>query len=108
LDNIIEDIIIADSFHPNAWGWEGEKNIDINNPPKFSRFCTGNSIIGTKLISNKLMEKYQNDPSSVPNYKFYSNKYIKYMISQWGLDDPHHYPLREHLKTSPPLPREII
>lgn len=107
VDKIIEDIIIEDSFHPNAWGMEKQQYIEINKPPKFSRFCSGGSIIGAKLITDTLMKKYQTNPSTIPNYKIYSDKYIRYMISQWGLDNPHHYPLRKHVTTSPPLPKEI-
>ena len=106
-DNLIQDIIINDSCHPNAWGGE-DSNLKIDKPPKFSKFCLPNDVIGAKLISDSLMQKYAKDVSIRPSYKFYSDNPIRYMLMSWCLDDPHHFPLKENIKTKPPLPREIL
>ena len=106
-DKIIQNIIISDCCHPNAFGGEN-KQLDLNKPPKFSKFCLSDNVKGSKLISNSLMKKYVNDVSIWPNYMFYSNSYIRYMLMYWSLDNPHHYPIKEHVKTNPPLPKELL
>jgi hypothetical protein len=106
-DNIIQEIIISDCCHPNAYGGENT-DLDLNKPPKFSKFCLPKTVTGSKLISDKLMKKYQRDVSIRPDYNIYSNKHIRYMLKSWAMDDPHHYPLRSHVTTNPPLPRELM
>jgi len=106
-DNIIQDIIICNSCHPNAWGGENE-NLNLDKPPEFSKFCLPNDIIGAKLISDSSMQKYADNINSRPTYKIYSDNPIRYMLMYWSLDDPHHFPLRKHIKTTPPLPKEIL
>jgi len=106
-DRLIKDVIIYKSCHPNAWGGEN-KSLNINYPPKYSKFCLPTDTIGSKLISDRLMQRYANNELKKPEYNIYSDNSIQYMLMSWSLDDPHHLPLREHLKTKPPLPREII
>jgi len=106
-DRLIQDIIICDCCHPNAWGGENG-DINIEKPPKFSKFCLPTDVKGAKLISDSLMKKYSESISIRPNYPFYSDIHIRYMLMMWSLDDPHHYPLNEHLRTTPPLPKEIL
>jgi len=106
-DRLIKDIIISDCYHPNAWGGENGE-IDIKKPPKFSKFCLPNDIKGSKLISDSRMKKYSESITIRPDYPFYSDIHIRYMLMMWTLDDPHHFPLREHLKTTPTLPKEIL
>jgi len=105
-DKIIQDIIICNCCHPNAWGGE-DGGINIEKPLKFSKFCLPNDVKGAKLISDLLMQKYVDDISNRPDYKFYSDNPIRYMLMSWSLNDPHHFPLRKHIETYPPLPKEI-
>jgi len=106
-DRLIQDVIICDCCHPNAWGGEVSR-LNVEKPPKFSKFCLPNDVKGAKLISDLMMKKYEKSVVIRPDYAFYSDIHIRYMLMMWSLDNPHHYPLREHLKTNPPLPKEII
>lgn len=106
-ERLIQDIIIFNSCHPNAWGGE-DKELNIKYPPKFSKFCLPIDVIGAKLISDELAKKYVRDVLVRPEYIYYCDNWIKQILNVWSLDDPHHLPLREHLKTKPPLPKEII
>jgi len=108
IDKIIENVILADCWHPNAWS-EGPENYGINKPPQFSRYCLPNDVIGAKLVSNELMEKYRWNKEKRPSYVTYSKRIIEeHFLKIWSMDDPHHYPSTKHINTEPSLPKEIV
>ena len=102
-ENIIEDIIICNCFHPNAWGGEDNK-VYINNPPKFSRFCLPDSIQGSQLVNDNKLRKIQRGLLKKSKQKIVSDFFIRLMIGTWGLDNPHHEPPKEFVTTNPKLP----
>ncbi len=103
-DNLIEDVIIYKSCHPNAWGGE-EGNLNIEDPPKYSKFCLPPVVKGAKLISNKLFKKYQNGEIKLKEKNVFSDDWFRRNVLMiWQLNDTHHDPLRKHFKTIPHLP----
>lgn len=105
-ENIIEELWLGECLHPNAWGGE-DGEIDLDNPPLKSKFCLPQYIIGSKLISNSLFSSYLHQEKPFPKYLTRTSDQIKSMLSEWCLDDPHHFPPKYYVTTIPPLPKEI-
>jgi hypothetical protein len=106
-DKIIEGLWIGGCCHPNAYGGE-DKELFLNDPPLRSKFCLSETVKGCKIISNSLLTKYSKKEIPRPNYPIQSDKLIRFMLTSWYLDNPHHFPLNKHIKTKPPLPRELM
>lgn len=103
-DNIFEDLIIRDCFHPNAFGGENG-DLDINYPPKYSKFCLPEWIFGSQLINSDIHQKIFKGKIPKPRHNVISDMYIKLaFLSIWCLDNPHHQPIKEYVKTDPILP----
>lgn len=100
---IIKDIIICNSFHPNAYGGE-EEGITIDNPPKMSLFCIPNSLRKTKLVKEADFEKILKGELERPKYPITTLTLIKSVfLCAWALDNPHHIPHKDHFKSNPEL-----
>jgi hypothetical protein len=106
-DKIIEDVIISNCCHPNAWGGE-DNDLNINKPPKFSQMCLSENYVGRKLISDTLMTKYCNDCNDIVNSTFCNNWVEHKILKVWSMDEPHHYLYPDYVTTKPSLPEEII
>lgn len=103
-ENIFEDLILSKCFHPNAFG--GDKGfVNINRPPKYSKFCLPDWIFGSRVIDNDHYQKIFDGKIPHPGYNIISDMYIKLAyLSLWCLDNPHHQPISENVKTEPNLP----
>lgn len=103
-ENLFEDLILFKCFHPNAFG--GESGIiNINSPPKYSKFCLPDWIFGSQVINNDAHKKIISGEIKKPSNNVISDMYIRMaFLSVWCLDNPHHQPVSEYVKTEPKLP----
>jgi len=103
-ENIFEDLILFKCFHPNAFGGDGGE-ININYPPKYSKFCLPDWIFGSRFINSDYHQQIFKREVKKPLYNVISDMYIKMaFLSMWCLDNPHHQPVNEYVKTEPKLP----
>jgi hypothetical protein len=103
-DNIFEDLIIFKCYHPNALGGE-ERLVHIDKPPKYSKFCLPDWVKGSKFINSDDHRKMLKGLLPMPDYNVISDMYLRMaFLSIWVLDNPHHEPLSEYVKTEPKLP----
>ncbi len=85
----LQEIHIYDAFHPNAGDPEPDK-VSIVPPPK-SEMCLPEWTIGVTV------------------YKHTLERIERFVLSQWWLDDPHHYPLEGlHFVTDPPIKKRYL
>jgi len=82
-NNIIQDVIIYKCFHPNAWG---EEFPDIENPPKYSKFCLPDWLLGHyKFTDNSNYLKLKGE--KIFTRKDFENDFLWL----WQMDNPHHW-----------------
>jgi hypothetical protein len=103
-ENLFEDLILSNCFHPNAFGGTNGY-ININSPPKYSKFCLPDWVFGAEFIDSKVHQKIIKGLLPKPNHNIISDMYIRMaFLSVWVLDNPHHQPISDYVKTEPKLP----
>lgn len=91
-DNILKEIILDRTYHPNGLG-EITGKADIRNPAKYVKMCVSNRFI------NKFKFINEQNPIRKKGQKIITSKEIEmFHLSIWVMDNPHHYPRKEYVK----------
>jgi hypothetical protein len=89
-DNIVLDIVLLNCFHPNVIGGEKKGFVDINKPPKESKYCMPDYIINRwKFCEDPDYIKVPGD--NILSMKDFNDSFLKI----WAMDNPHHYPSKK-------------